>query len=214
MAASVKQINARRIFVIFILLSFAVDLSRRISYNYEGTSYRSYQGERMKYIIKNKFFSLGDGSTVKDENDRDLFKVKGSFLSLTRKKYVCTLSKQPLFIVRNKLINLLLPKVFIFDAQGNKLMTLKKRGYFSFKQNFEIIPEPGLGYAFSIDGDIIGRHYDILENGIPVAHVRRNYNLIKDSFWLETDMEEKAPFFIAFVIAMDNYFDNLTNESN
>ena len=61
----------------------------------------------------------------------------------------------------------------------------------------------------TVEGDYIGRHYDILDHGVPVAHVRRNFNLIRDSFWLETDLEDKAPFYIAIVIALDNYYDKI-----
>ena len=168
----------------------------------------------MKYIIKNKILSLGAGSTVRDEAGNDLFIVKGKLLSFTREKEICTTDKKVLYIVCNRFLSLFLPKVYICDKNGNRLLMIRKRNIFSFKQNFEILPEPGQFFDLSIEGDFIGRRYDILENGIPVAHVRRNYNLIKDSFWLETDMEEKAPFYIAFVIAIDNYFDRLENDND
>ena len=124
------------------------------------------------------------------------------------------MDKKVLYIVRNKFFYLLLPKVYLCDAEGNRLLMIKKKSLFSFKQNFEIIPEPGKDIDLSIQGDIIGRHYDIIENGVPVAHVRKNFNLIKDSFWLETDIEEKAPLYISFVVAIDNYFDKLMDEQS
>ena len=63
-----------------------------------------------------------------------------------------------------------------------------------------------------ISGDFIGRHYDISDGGVPVAHVRRNFNLIRDSFWLETDLTEKAAFYVALVIALDNFYDRAAKE--
>ena len=168
----------------------------------------------MKYIIKNRIISLGASSTVRDEQDNDLFAVKGKVLTFTRKKLICDLSGNVLYCVRNKFFSIFLPKVFVEDPEGNPLMMIKKRNIFSFRQDFEIINFPGIEETLSIQGDYIGRHYDILENGIPIAHVRRNFNLIKDSFWLETDMTEKAPRLIAFVIAIDNYFDKLQNTSD
>ena len=167
----------------------------------------------MKYIIKNKIFSLGAGSTVKDEAGNDLYRVKGKVFTLTKKKYICTLDKQTLYIVNNKLFFLLLPKVYLSDAKGNRILMIKKKSLFSFKQNFEIIPMNGSDHNFSIEGDYIGRHYDLLDNGIPVAHIRRNFNVIKDSFWLETDYVDNAPLYIAFVIALDNFFDKLMDET-
>ena len=168
----------------------------------------------MKYIIKNKIISLGGSSTVRDDNGNDLFRVKGRIISPTRFKTICTVDKKPLYKVRNKFFHILLPKVFLMDADGKRLLTIKKKSFFSFRQNFLILPAEGSNLDISIQGDLIGRHYDILENGVPVAHVRRNFNLIKESFWLETDIEERAAFYVAFVIALDNYYDKLRQESS
>ena len=167
----------------------------------------------MKYIIKNKIISLGGSSTVRDEAGNDLFLVKGRVFTFTKYKKICSLDKKPLFRVRNKFWHILLPKVFIMDAEGKKILMVKKKKLFSFRKDFIILPMNGSDLNITIDGDLIGRHYDILDNGVPVAHVRRNFNLIKDSFWLETDFEDKAAFYVSIVIALDNFFDKLMQES-
>ena len=163
----------------------------------------------MKYVIKNKIVSFGGSSTVRDEAGNDLFFVKGRIFSFTRFKTITDLNGTPIYKVRNRFINILLPKVYLMDDKGNRILTIKKKSLFSLRQNFEIIQEPGCELNISIQGDYIGRHYDILDNGVPVAHVRRNFNLVKDSFWLETEDEKNAPFYIALVIAVDNYYDKL-----
>ncbi len=168
----------------------------------------------MKYIIKNKIISLGGSSTVRDEAGNDLFLVKGRVFTFTKYKKICSLDKKPLFKVRNKFWHLLLPKVFIMDAEGKKILMVKKKKFFSLRQNFVILPMNGSDLNITIDGDLIGRHYDILDNGVPVAHVRRNFNLIKDSFWMETEYDDKAAFYVAIVIALDNYFDKLNDQHN
>jgi len=166
----------------------------------------------MKYIIKNKILSFGGASTVTDEEKNDLYYVKGKVFTFTKMKSICSLDKKVLYKVNNKFFQLFLPKVYISDAEGNRILMIKKRSFFSLRQDFEIVPIAEGDHNYSVSGDYIGRHYDILDNGIPVAHVRRNFNLVKDSFWLETDMTENAPFYIAIVIALDNYYDNLQNE--
>ena len=168
----------------------------------------------MKYIIKNKIISFGGSSTVRDENDNDLYLVKGRIFTFTKHKTITDLNGNTLYRVRNKFFHILLPKVFLMDAEGNILVTIKKRSLFSFRQNFDFICAEGSNLNLSVEGDFIARHYDILENGVPVAHVRRNFNLIKDSFWLETDFDEKAPLYISIVIALDNYYDKLQQEAN
>jgi len=168
----------------------------------------------MKYIIKNKIVSFGGSSTVRDESGKDLYLVKGRVFTFTKHKTICDINGNTLYRVRNKFFHILLPKVFLMDADGNILVTIKKRSLFSFRQNFDFICAEGSNLNLSIEGDFIGRHYDILDNGVPVAHVRRNFNLVKDSFWLETDMEDKAALYIAIVIAIDNYYDKLQQEAS
>lgn len=165
----------------------------------------------MKYIIKNKIFSWGAGTTVKDEAGNDLFFVKGAVFTFTKKKTVRDLNKNDLYIVKNKFFFFLLPKVFVCDKDGNKLLMLKKKKVFGLKQNFEVVPMSDQAPNWTIMGDIIARNFAILENGDPIAHVRKNFNLIKDSFWLETT-DERAPLLIAFVIAIDNYYDKLMQQ--
>ena len=166
----------------------------------------------MKYIIKNKLVSLGGSSTVKDEEGNHLFYVKGRIFSPTRYKTITTLTKAPIYKVRNKFFHILLPKVFLMDSEGKKLLMIKKRSLFALREDFVIVPMEGSNMNITIKGDFIGRHYDILDNGIPVAHVRRNYNLVKDSFWMETDFEVEAPLYVALVIALDNYYDKVRDK--
>ena len=69
----------------------------------------------MKVTIKNNFFSLGGSSTVKDESNNPVFKVKGKFFSITHKKRVCDLNGKVLYTVRNKWINWFVHKAFIYN---------------------------------------------------------------------------------------------------
>lgn len=166
----------------------------------------------MKYILKNKIMSLGGASTVRDESGNDLFFVKGRVFTFTKKKFIRDLNKNVLYSVRNKFFHLLLPKVFLCDASGQKILMIKKEKLFSLRQNFEVVQLKEGQPKMSVSGDIIGRHFDIFADGVPVAHVRKNFNLVKDSFWIDTDKTEMAPLIIAFVIAIDNYFDKLMNQ--
>ena len=90
---------------------------------------------------------------------------------------------------------------------------LKKRNAFSFRASFDLEPMNGFQGNFRIDGDFIARHYDIYDQGQAVAHVRKNFNLIKDSYWLETERTDLAPLLLALVIGIDNFIDKLQNDN-
>lgn len=158
----------------------------------------------MKVVIKNKFFSLGGGSSVKNERGENVFIVKGRFLSPTRVKWVCGLDKTKLYKVRNKFFNFFSKHAYVYEG-GTKVAHVKHPA-FSIKK-FIV---QGYKDEIIIDGDFFSRMSTIMRNGVPVGTITREITLVNDTFTLEAD-EEDMPFMIALVIAIDNIVDNATN---
>ena len=156
----------------------------------------------MKVYIKNKFWSLGGGSTVVDENKNPVFQVKGKVFSITRKKYLCDMEGNKLFKIRNKWFNWFIHKAYICDSNNNKIATVKDK-WFNYKQDYFVT---GYKDEIKIDGKFFSLTTQILRNGEVVGTIRRQINLILDSFELEAS-EEDMPFMIALVIAIDNITD-------
>lgn len=160
----------------------------------------------MKVYIKNRVFSLGQGSSVVDENKNALFDVKGRAISITRKKYLYDANGQLLYSIRNKWINFFVHKAYIYDASGSKIATVKDK-WFNVNQEYFV-----LGYKdeIKIQGKFFGLTSQILRNGNVIGTVRRQITFIADAFELEAD-ERDIPFLIALVVALDNIHDNRTN---
>ena len=62
-----------------------------------------------------------------------------------------------------------------------------------------------------IKGDFLSWTLDIIKNGKTIGTIRREFNLFKDCFVLETEDTEDMPFMVALVIAIDNILDNISN---
>lgn len=169
----------------------------------------------MEYWIKNKIISFGGSSTVRDaaKDGNDLFIVRGRVFTFTKKKIIMDLAKKPLYQVRNKFFHILLPKIFVCDAEGKKLLMIKKKSFFSLRKDFEILNPDKTPSAYSIEGNFLSWNFTIKQAGLPIAEVHRNFNLVKDSFVLSTSLTEQAPFLIALVIAFDNWVDKLNNSN-
>ena len=160
----------------------------------------------MKVYIKNRVFSLGQGSSVVDENKNALFDVKGRAISITRKKFIYDANGQLLYSIRNKWINFFVHKAYIYDASGSKIATVKDK-WFNVNQEYFV-----LGYKdeIKIQGKFFGLTSQILRNGNVIGTVRRQITFIADAFELEAD-ERDIPFLIALVVALDNIHDKRTN---
>lgn len=165
----------------------------------------------MDYIIKNKIVSLGASSTVRDAQGNDLFIVRGRFFTFTKKKIIMDLAKKPLYQVRNKFFHILLPKVFVCDAEGKILLMIKKKSFFSLRNDFEVLNADKTLSNYEFEGNFMAWSFVIKQAGLPIAEVHRNFNIVKDSFVLSTSLTDQAPFLIALVIAFDNWCDKLSD---
>lgn len=160
----------------------------------------------MKVYIKNRVFSLGQGSSVVDENKNTLFDVKGRAISITRKKFLYDANGQLLYSIRNKWINFFVHKAYIYDASGSKIATVKDK-WFNVNQEYFVM---GYKDEIKIQGKFFGLTSQILRNGNVIGTVRRQITFIADAFELEAD-ERDIPFLIALVVALDNIHDKRTN---
>ena len=156
----------------------------------------------MKVYIKNKFWSIGGGSSVVNENKEDVFKVKGRVFSITRVKYVCDLEGNRLFKVRNKWFNWFIHKAYIYDSNKHKIATVKDK-WFNVNQEYFVM---GYKDEIKIQGKFFGLTSQILKNGEVIGTIRRQITFINDAFELEAN-EQDMPFLIALVIAIDNITD-------
>ena len=156
----------------------------------------------MKVYIKNKFWSIGGGSSVVDENKQPVYQVKGRPFSITRVKYVCDKEGNRLFKIRNKWFNWFIHKAYIYDANKHKIATVKDK-WFNVNQEYFIM---GYKDEIKVEGKFFGLSCQILRNGEVIGKITRKIAIINDAFELEAN-EEDIPFLIALVIAIDNITD-------
>ncbi len=158
----------------------------------------------MKVYIKNKLISLRGSSTVKNENEEDVFFVKGRFLSPTHVKFVCDKSGKKLYKVRNKWFNFFNYRAYVYDENKTKIARVR-HPLFSGKK---FVVE-GYKDEILIKGDFFSFQSTITRNGQEIGTITRQIDLLVDSFCLEAD-ESEMPFLIALVIAIDNILDKVT----
>ena len=112
-----------------------------------------------------------------------------------------------LYTIRNKYWTFFCDKVMVFDADGERVATIKKSKW-SWNLKYEILDTEN---EMSIDGKFFSLKSRIMRNGNPVATISREFTLVKDAFSLEADEKEIA-FFTALVIAFDNLKDKKQKE--
>lgn len=156
----------------------------------------------MKVFIRNKLISIGGGTEVYNEEQEQIYNVKGKLFTFTKKKKMYDMEGNLLYTIRNKYWKLASDYVYIKDADGERVATIKK-GRWGFKNDYQIIDTED---EMMIDGRWFGLESYIMKNGQKSAKITRNITIMKDAFTLEAD-EKDIPFYTALVVAFDNMID-------
>lgn len=161
----------------------------------------------MKLLVKNKFISLRGNSMVLDENGKDAFIVRGKLISPTKKKFICDLDSNKLYIVRNKYWHFFTKKALIYNANKEKVAYVKSRFFQWGKKKYDI---EGYKTALRVDGDLFSFNYQIIRDEETIGTISTKFEIlpVPDRFVLDVKYDEDAAFLVALVIAIDNIRDN------
>ena len=156
----------------------------------------------MVLYVKNKLISLGGSSFVIDENDENVFEIKGKLFSPTHKKFIYDMQGNKLFTVRNKYWHFFTKKAFIFDKDGQKYCKIKER---FFGRTTDIVDCED---ELILKDNGLGKCVSIFKNGKEIGNWGINFDLMRDSYKLEVLDETETSLLVALVIAIDNIRDN------
>ncbi|QQY79518.1 uncharacterized protein YxjI [Keratinibaculum paraultunense] len=154
----------------------------------------------MKYIIKERIFTLTDKFIIEDEEGYPRYEVVGKLLSLGNKLCIYDLDGEELVYIEQKLFKLL-PEYNIYQ-KGHLVGKVKKKITF-LKPSFIIESSYG---NFTLKGDILHHDFDILKDGKSVAWINKKWLSFSDTYSVEiSDLVDHA-FILAIVIVLDQIF--------
>ena len=151
----------------------------------------------MRYVIRQKFFSLGDSFAIKDEMGNDVFIVRSQLLSFGKKLRIFDLLENELCYIEQKLFKFM-PEYNVFIA-GEHVANVKKKFTF-FKQNFLITSSFG---EYKIEGDFWAREFEILKNNHLVARISKQFFSFTDTYGVDIDDIEDQISNLALAIVID-----------
>ncbi|MDQ2087641.1 LURP-one-related family protein [Herbivorax sp. ANBcel31] len=151
----------------------------------------------MRYIVRQKVFSLRSSFTIKDEGQEDIYLVKGQLLSLGNKLRIFNMGEEELCYIEQQLFRFL-PEYNIY-IDGVLEASIKKK-FALFKNDFEIAAKKGQYY---IEGDVFAYEFNIYKEGFMVASVSKKFFSFGDTYGVEVDDDENQVFIMALVIIID-----------
>jgi uncharacterized protein YxjI len=153
----------------------------------------------MRYVIRERFFRLGEDSDITDEQGRPVYHVDGKVLSLRN-----TLSMQDRAgteVARIERQLLAFRPTYHITRQGEEVAEVRKQLFSPFVDRFTIdLPGPE---DLHMTGSLFEHEYTIARDGQVVATVSKAWLSLTDTYGVDIAPGEDDVLILASVLALD-----------
>lgn len=153
----------------------------------------------MRYMMKQKVFSLADSFTINDENGTPRFKVAGKVFTIGKKLSLQDLAGRELVFIKQKVLAWR-PMYELF--RDGKLAAVVKRDFFAFFRARFTMAFAG-GGPLEVQGSFLDYDYRITRNGLPVAHVSKKWFSWSDTYGVDVAEGEDDVLLLAAAVVID-----------
>jgi uncharacterized protein YxjI len=153
----------------------------------------------MRYVIRERFFRLGEDSDITDEQGRAVYQVDGKVVTLHNTVIMRDLAGNEVATVKRQLIAL--RPTYHITRHGDELAAVRKRLFSPFVDRFTIdIPGP---HDLSVTGSLFEHEYTIERDGRRVATVSKRWISLTETYGVDIAEGEDDVLILASVLALD-----------
>jgi uncharacterized protein YxjI len=151
------------------------------------------------YVIRERFFSIGDDFDVLDEHGNKVLHVDGKVFSLRNKVVIEDLDGNEVASVHRHLVAL--RPTYEITIGGEKAAEVRKKLFTPFREKFTIdVPGPD---DLEMKGDLLDHEYVIEQGGDEVAAVSKRWLTIRDTYAVQVAAGVDHLLIIGAVLALD-----------
>ena len=153
----------------------------------------------MRYVIREKFFHLGEDSDITDEAGQPVYHVDGKIFSLHHTLVMRDLAGNEVATVRQQIIAF--RPTFEITRAGQELAEVRKKLFTPFVDRYTIdIPGPD---DLEVTGSLFEHEYTITRDGAVVATVSKRWISLTATYGVETAPGQDDVLILATVLALD-----------
>jgi uncharacterized protein YxjI len=153
----------------------------------------------MRYLIRERFFRLGEDSQVTDEHGRPVLEVDGKVLSLHDRLVLRDPQGTEVAQVHRKLVAL--RPTYEVTVAGQEVAEVRKHLFTPFRDRFTIdVPGPD---DLEMTGDLFDHEYDIRRGDQTVATVSKRCFSVRDTYAVDVAPGQDDVLVLASVLALD-----------
>lgn len=152
----------------------------------------------MRYVIREKFFRLGEDSEITNEQGQPVYQVDGKLLTLHQTLMVRDMAGNELATVRRQLLSL--RPTYHITRQGSET-EVRKRFFSPFVDRYTIdIPGPD---DLSVTGSLFEHEYTIRRGEQVVATVSKRWISLTETYGVDIAPGEDDLLILTSVLALD-----------
>ena len=153
----------------------------------------------LKYMMKEKFFALGNDYVVKDDAGREAFYIDGKILGLGDRLSFRDAGGQELAFIRRKLLSWGLTYEIYY---ADELHAVVKKSHFTlFRASFSIdVPGPD---DLKAQGNFLDHEYTFTRDDRPVATVSKKWFRLTDTYGIDIAQGEDVVLILASAVVID-----------
>ncbi len=153
----------------------------------------------MRYVVREKFFHLGEDSTITDESGYPLYIADGKVFSIRNTVVLKDLQGNELATIKRQLLSIGL--TYHITRHGQEGAVIRKKIFSPFIDRYIVdIPGPD---DLSVTGSLLEHNFTIERRGQTVAVVSKHWVSLTETYGVETAPGEDDILILATVIAMD-----------
>src|SRR4051812_39808739 len=151
------------------------------------------------YVIRERFFSIGDDFDITDDDGRVAYHVDGKVFSLRNRLVIEDPHGQEVAAVERHLVAL--RPTYAVTVEGEKAADVRKHFFTPFRDRFTIdIPGPG---DLEVTGDLLDHEFSVERDGELVARVSKRWFSLRDTYGVDIAPGEDDLLVLASVLAVE-----------
>jgi uncharacterized protein YxjI len=151
----------------------------------------------MRYLVRQKIFSIGDSFTIKNEAGDDIFIVKSQLLSFGKKLRIFDIIGNELCYIEQRLFKFM-PEYDLY-INGELIANVKKK--FALFSNDFVITSPGSQYQ--VEGDLWAHEFGIYKGGQLIGRISKKFFSFTDTYGVDIDDSQDQISTLALAIVID-----------
>jgi len=151
------------------------------------------------YLIRERFFRLGEDSDITDDQGQPVFHVDGKVLTLHDRLVIRDPAGQEVAQVHRKLVSL--RPTYEVSVGGREVAEIRKHLFTPFGDRFTIdVPGPD---DLELAGNLLDHEFTIRRGDQTVATVSKRWFSMRDTYAVDVATGEDALLILASVLALD-----------